>query len=63
MHRIGRTGRADKQGIAITFITEKEQVAKERIKALMNYRIPILPTPQHLEISDVLIDDAPPKKM
>ena len=62
MHRIGRTGRADKQGIAITFVTEKEQAAKERIEALMNYKIPILPTPEHLEISDVLIDDEKPKK-
>jgi superfamily II DNA helicase RecQ len=24
IHRIGRTGRADKKGIAITFVTEKE---------------------------------------
>ena len=53
---------AYKQGIAITFVTEKEQAAKERIEALMNYKIPILPTPEHLEISDVLIDDEKPKK-
>ena len=53
---------ADKQGIALTFVTEKEQAAKERIEALMNYKIPILPTPEHLEISDVLIDDEKPKK-
>ena len=63
MHRIGRTGRADKKGIAITFVTQKEQTAKEKIEALMQYKIPVLPTPEHLEISDVLIDDEIPKKI
>ena len=62
MHRIGRTGRADKQGIAITFITQKEQTAKVEIEALMNYKIPISQLPENLEISDVLIDDELPKK-
>jgi ATP-dependent RNA helicase RhlE len=56
MHRIGRTGRADKKGIAITFITEAEKEAQAAIETLMNISIPILPLPEDLTISDVLID-------
>ncbi len=61
IHRIGRTGRADKKGIAITFITEKEKTEQEAIETLMKYKIPMLPLPEHLEISDVLTDDEKPK--
>ncbi|MFY7965533.1 MAG: DEAD/DEAH box helicase [Chitinophagaceae bacterium] len=61
IHRIGRTGRADKKGIAITFITEKEKPQQQAIEDLMKYQIPILPLPLHLEISDVLTEDEKPK--
>ncbi len=61
MHRIGRTGRADKPGIAIAFITEKEKESQDDIEALMNYKIPMLPLPEDLEISDVLTEDEKPK--
>ena len=56
MHRIGRTGRADKKGIAITFVTDTEKPFQEAIEELMNYTIPTLPLPENLPISDVLID-------
>jgi len=61
IHRIGRTGRADKKGISITFITEKEKEAQARIEALMNYQIPITPLPENLVISNVLTEDEKPK--
>ncbi len=61
IHRIGRTGRADKKGIAISFITEKEQANQAKIEALMNYQIPMLPLPEDLKISDVLTEDEMPK--
>jgi ATP-dependent RNA helicase RhlE len=61
IHRIGRTGRADKKGIAITFITEKEQKYQTSIEALMRQPIPMLNLPENLEISTVLIDDELPK--
>ena len=61
MHRIGRTGRADKPGIAITFITPKEKTAQDNIEALMNYKIPMLALPEHLEISNELTEDEKPK--
>lgn len=61
IHRIGRTGRADQKGIAISFITEKEKENQAAIEQLMNYTIPIIPLPEDLEISDVLTEDEKPK--
>lgn len=61
IHRIGRTGRADRTGIAITFITEKEKPQQAAIEQLMNYTIPMLPLPDDLAISDELTDDEQPK--
>jgi ATP-dependent RNA helicase RhlE len=61
IHRIGRTGRADKKGIAITFITEKEKPLLVAIEELMKYEIPLFPLPTELEISDELTEDEKPK--
>jgi len=61
MHRIGRTGRADKNGIAITFITEKEKPLQQAIEGLMNMQIPILALPADLVLSDELTEDEKPK--
>jgi ATP-dependent RNA helicase RhlE len=61
IHRIGRTGRADKKGIAITFITEAEKEKLAAIETLMNYQVPRLPLPEKLTISDELTDDEKPK--
>lgn len=61
IHRIGRTGRADKKGIAITFITPREKKQQAAIEELMQYAIPVLPLPEELEISDVLTEEEKPK--
>lgn len=61
LHRIGRTGRADKHGKSIIFYTEREKDGLERIQTLMNYEIPLVPLPADLEISDVLTDDEKPE--
>jgi ATP-dependent RNA helicase RhlE len=61
MHRIGRTGRADQTGISITFTTEKEMEYRDAIETLMDRKIEILPLPEGLVFSDVLIDDEKPK--
>lgn len=61
IHRIGRTGRADKKGIAISFITEKEKEYQEAVEALMKYKIPVNQLPEGLQISDVLTADEMPK--
>ncbi len=61
IHRIGRTGRADKKGIAISFIIQKEKESISRIEGLMKQAIPILPLPVGLDISDELTEDERPK--
>ncbi len=61
IHRIGRTGRADKKGISITMITEKEKEYQEAIETLMNRKIEMLVLPADLEFSEVLTEDEKPK--
>ena len=61
IHRIGRTGRADKKGISITFVTEKEKVLQKGIETLMKQEIPMLALPDDLEISTILTEDEKPK--
>ncbi|RYF87687.1 MAG: DEAD/DEAH box helicase [Chitinophagaceae bacterium] len=61
IHRIGRTGRADKQGIAITLFTPKEKTLLEQIEGLMKYQVPQLTLPSDLVLSDVLTEDEIPK--
>ncbi|MDZ4750276.1 MAG: DEAD/DEAH box helicase [Flavobacteriales bacterium] len=60
IHRIGRTGRADKTGIAISFITESDEKKLEKIEELMDMKIPIAPLPKGLEISTILTPDEQP---
>lgn len=55
IHRIGRTGRAEKRGIAISFISDQENAMKEKIEQLMGMEIPMLPVPEELMISEELI--------
>lgn len=61
VHRIGRTGRADKKGISITFMTERERPLMEAVVQLMQQQVPVSPLPEDLEISDVLTADEMPK--
>lgn len=61
IHRIGRTGRADKDGIAITFINEAEQVYEAEICKMMKKPMPILRLPEDLTISTVYTEEERPK--
>jgi ATP-dependent RNA helicase RhlE len=61
VHRIGRTGRADKKGEARTFITEKEIANMSAIEKLMKFKIKISPLPKKLELSEILIEEEKPK--
>lgn len=62
MHRIGRTGRAEKEGNTLLFSTEKEQEAKKGIEELMDYTIPLLALPEAIEISKQLTEEERPKE-
>ena len=57
IHRIGRTGRADKTGNAITFTTEKEGPRLEAIEALMKHELEQIPFPEEVEVSDQKIPE------
>ena len=61
IHRIGRTGRADKKGEAISFVSDLEIDFLEEIESLMNYQILVEPLPENLEISNELTDAEIPK--
>lgn len=60
VHRIGRTGRADKNGIAISFITKKDATIVKEIEQLMKKKIQIIEIPELVEISDNLTQDEKP---
>lgn len=62
MHRIGRTGRAEQQGHAVLFYTDKEEKAKEAIESLMNYKIPLMEFPPSVVVSRELIPEESPLK-
>ena len=55
MHRIGRTGRADATGTAISFFTPREEDFKIEIELLMNRELNIEIFPETVEISLKLI--------
>ncbi len=57
VHRIGRTARAGKEGVAISFVSEKEEPKFETIEQLTGQQVPVLPLPDGLEISDLLMDE------
>lgn len=56
MHRIGRTGRADATGTAISFITPREEEFKIEVEVLMNQELKIADFPEEVEISLKLIE-------
>ena len=56
MHRIGRTGRADATGAAISFIAPREEESKFAIELLMNMELQIETFPEIVEVSLKLIE-------
>lgn len=61
MHRIGRTGRAEEQGSAILFYTEKEMDDKKAIETLMKMEISEEAFPKGVEISTKLTPEEQPR--
>lgn len=57
IHRIGRTGRADKTGTALSFVSEKEQELQMQIEEMMHKSIPIKELPEDLKISSILTEE------
>ena len=61
MHRIGRTGRAEREGNAIVITTEKDEHAIEDIETLMQMQVEVLDLPAEVEISKELIEEERPQ--
>lgn len=60
IHRIGRTGRADKAGIAVSFITKLNLPMQKEIEVLMKKKLVMLDMPEEVEISINLTQDEKP---
>ena len=60
IHRTGRTGRADKAGIAITFVNDVEMKYLAEIEKFMKRPLNEKPLPAGLKISNVYTDEEKP---
>ena len=60
IHRIGRTGRAEKEGVAISFVTEKEEGMLSEVESLMSMKINIIDVPDDVVISEELLEQEKP---
>ena len=56
IHRIGRTGRADKEGSALSLIGPKEEELQIEAELLMQKELEGLPLPDGLKIEEKLLD-------
>ena len=52
VHRVGRTGRAENEGVAITFASEVERYHIEKIQDLIRQKIKVLKIPKEVEVCD-----------
>ncbi|AHJ96036.1 DEAD/DEAH box helicase [Hymenobacter swuensis] len=57
VHRIGRTGRAQHTGAAITFANEAEMHHMQRIEELIRQQIPVVPMPPEVVIVKTSFDE------
>jgi ATP-dependent RNA helicase RhlE len=62
IHRIGRTGRADKSGIAISLVAPSEEEIMIEAELLMEKEITLLPFPEQVEVVERLLDFEKDKK-
>jgi ATP-dependent RNA helicase RhlE len=58
VHRIGRTGRAQQLGEAITFMTPAEKYHIEKIEKIIRMQIPLKPLPEDLVIEATPFDES-----
>lgn len=61
IHRIGRTGRADKKGVALAFITKNDAELRKEIEQLMGCKISIMKMPEEVEVSSELTEHEIPQ--
>jgi len=56
IHRIGRTGRADADGMAIAFVEEKDDERWASIQKLMKKQVRLEPLPDDVMVSEALLE-------
>ena len=61
IHRIGRTGRADKNGLALTFVAEKDNSALKVIETLMQKELEFASIPEEVDLTEELLEFEKPK--
>ena len=61
IHRIGRTGRADKNGLALTFVTEKDNSALKVIETLMQKELEFASIPEEVDLTEELLEFEKPQ--
>jgi ATP-dependent RNA helicase RhlE len=57
VHRIGRTGRAWNEGIAITFVSKADEYHIGKIEKKIRMAIPVFPLPNNLEITETPFEE------
>lgn len=60
IHRIGRTGRAENEGYATTFVTEADEELLTQIETLMDTEVAVTEIPEEVIISSKLTEDEMP---
>lgn len=60
IHRIGRTGRAEKEGVAITFVNEPELKLLAQIEKFMGIYMDEKPLPTEVQISGIFTEEERP---
>lgn len=57
VHRIGRTGRANLEGVAITFMTPNEEYHLEKIEEIIRTKIPVSNIPSDIDIVETPFEE------